>query len=65
MQVLSVKQAAAELGVTCPRIIQLITHGRLKATRLGREWMIAPKDLDGVRNRPTGRPPKARKGGAQ
>jgi hypothetical protein len=30
--------------------------------KLGREWLIDPKDLDAVKTRKPGRPRKARKG---
>jgi hypothetical protein len=33
----------------------------LKAMKVGREWLIDPKDLDAVKDRKVGRPRKARK----
>ena len=39
----------------------MIDSGRLKAVKLGREWMIDPKDLDAVKDRKVGRPRKATK----
>ena len=35
---------------------------RLKAIKIGREWLIDPKDLDAVKDRKVGRPRKARTG---
>jgi|HubBroStandDraft_6_1064221.scaffolds.fasta_scaffold2053169_2 excisionase family DNA binding protein len=50
--------AAAELGVSVRRVQALISAGRLRATQLGRDWLIAPRDLEAVRERKTGRPAK-------
>jgi len=51
-------QAAAELGVSRSRIYHLITAGRLRATKPGRDWQIRPAALDAVRERKPGRPKK-------
>jgi len=50
--------AAQELGVTGGRIRQMILRGQLRATKLGPVWMIRLCDLDRVRDRRPGRPPK-------
>lgn len=56
---LTVQQAADELRVDPSRVRRLIRDGRLKATRHGaRVYMIRRADLDAVRDRPPGRPPK-------
>jgi hypothetical protein len=34
----------------------------LKATKVGHDWLIDPKDLDAVKERKVGRPRKSRKG---
>ena len=39
----------------------MIDAGRLRAMKVGREWLIDPKDLDTVKDRKVGRPRKARK----
>ena len=39
----------------------MIDSGRLKASKVGREWLIDPKDLDAVKDRKVGRPRKSRK----
>ena len=39
----------------------MIDSGRLKAIKVGREWLIDPKDLDVVKDRKVGRPRKSRK----
>lgn len=55
---LSTAQAAAELGINAQRVRQLIAAGRLRATLVGGSYVINPADLDAVRHRPNGRPPK-------
>jgi excisionase family DNA binding protein len=55
---LTVKQAAGELGVSVPRVHQLIQEERLPAEKLGRDWIIESSDLEKVKDRPTGRPKK-------
>jgi excisionase family DNA binding protein len=57
---LTTKQAAARLGVTAPRVRQMILAGQLPAEKFGRELMIRESDLTLVKNRPAvGRPKKA------
>jgi excisionase family DNA binding protein len=53
--------AAAQLGVTPGRVRAMIAAGRLQATLAGRDWLIAPKALEAVRDRRPGRPPVTRK----
>lgn len=50
-------QAAAELGISARRVQALIAAGRLAAVKAGRDWLIDPRALASVRNRPNGRPP--------
>jgi hypothetical protein len=40
------------------RLEEMIAAKRLKAIKVGREWLIEPKDLEAVENRKVGRPPK-------
>ena len=47
-------EAATELGVSVRRVQALIRAGRLAATKAGRDWLIASKDLATVRERPPG-----------
>lgn len=56
---LTTAQAAARLGVTPWRVYALIRSGRLPASKWGRDWMIAEKDLERVKVRKPGRPRKA------
>jgi excisionase family DNA binding protein len=57
---LSVADAARELGLDESRVRVLIRTGRIKATRLGaRTWAIPPRALDPVRVRKPGRPPSS------
>ncbi len=55
---LTVKQVATKLGVSVPRVHQLIQEGRLPAEKLGRDWIIETSDLEKLKLRPTGRPKK-------
>ncbi len=55
---LTTRQAAAELGVTDSRVRQLIIDGKLPAQRFGRSHMIRRSDLKRVEVRNVGRPPK-------
>jgi excisionase family DNA binding protein len=51
-------QAAESLGVTQNRVLALISGGRLKADKIGMQWLIQPSALAAVRVRKTGRPKK-------
>lgn len=42
---LSVSQAAEQLGVTPSRVRALIKHGRLPASKNGREWVLREEDV--------------------
>jgi excisionase family DNA binding protein len=55
---LTTTEAAVTLGVTPQRIRALIAAGRLRAVKVGRDWLIRPPDLEAVRNRKPGRPRK-------
>jgi excisionase family DNA binding protein len=61
MKIIGTAEAARRLNVTQSRVRVLIDSGRLKAMKVGREWLIDPKDLDAVKERKVGRPRKARK----
>lgn len=60
---LTTREAAERLGVSMPRVRQMILSGDLPAEKFGRDLMIDEKDLALVADRPLGRPPakKARK----
>jgi excisionase family DNA binding protein len=54
---ISATEAGKRLGVTRPRVVQLINDGQLPAFKAGRDWLIDPKDLKLVEVRPgVGRP---------
>lgn len=59
-KLLSVKQAAAALGVNRQRVQQLIESKRLPAEKVGAFYVIREIDLELVRERKAGRPPKAK-----
>lgn len=62
MGLLTTKQAAERLGISIPRIHQLINEGRLPAEKIGRDYVIKEEDLELVGERKVGRPPKATTG---
>lgn len=43
----------------------MIDRGRLKAIKVGKVWLIDPKDLEAVKNRKVGRPLKRKKRGSE
>jgi len=57
---LSTTQAANILGVTVRGVQKMIEEGRLKALKIGRDYVISPNALDGITRQPAGRPPKAK-----
>ena len=59
-KLLSVKQTAAALGVNRQRVQQLIESKRLPAEKVGTYYVIREADLELVRERKAGRPPKAK-----
>jgi hypothetical protein len=36
----------------------MIEEGRLKALKIGRDYVISPRALEGITRQPAGRPPK-------
>lgn len=59
-KLLSVKQAAEILGVNRQRVQQLIESERLPARKVGSYYVICESDLELIRKRKTGRPPKVK-----
>jgi excisionase family DNA binding protein len=57
MQLVSIQEAAPQLGVGPRRVRALIKQGRLPARKIGSQWVV---ELDGVPARPPGRPIAAR-----
>ena len=49
-------QAAERLGIPPRRVRALITAGRLKAKKIGRDYLIDTRQLDKFTPRPSGRP---------
>ncbi|HEX8634862.1 MAG TPA: helix-turn-helix domain-containing protein [Pyrinomonadaceae bacterium] len=59
-KLLSVKQAAAALGVSRQRVQQLIESKRLPAEKVGAYYVVREADLELVQERKVGRPAKAK-----
>lgn len=55
---LTTKQAAEKLGVSVRRVQALITNGKLKAQKIGRDYMIDASTLDSLKKGKAGRPTK-------
>jgi excisionase family DNA binding protein len=54
--VVTLKEAAARLGVMPATLRQQIANGALQATKRGRDWWVTPAQLDAYRTRSLGRP---------
>lgn len=46
---MTLKQAAALLGVTPDTLRQAIARGALKAKKLGRDWIVTPGEVERYR----------------
>lgn len=55
-KLLTTAEAAAILGVTPRRVLNLVKYGRLPASRFGWVWLIKASDLKKFQKRPPGRP---------
>lgn len=56
---LTTQDVAERINKTQQRVIQMINEGKLKATRIGRDFLITEDDLSRIQlTRPTGRPKK-------
>lgn len=47
---MTLKEAAASLGVTPDNLRGAIARGTLKATKLGRDWIVTPKEVERYRH---------------
>jgi excisionase family DNA binding protein len=56
---ISTTDAAARLGITRQRVLQLIEGGRLPASLFANVYMIREADLKLIETRTPGRPPKS------
>jgi excisionase family DNA binding protein len=54
MALLNTKAAGERLGITPRRVAALIASGRLRAEKVGRDWVIEEADLARVAERPPG-----------
>lgn len=57
-KLLTTNQAAQELKVTSIRVRAMIRDGKLKAEKMGRDYLIKESDLELVKDRKPGRPAK-------
>jgi len=46
---MTLKEAAASLGVTPATLRQQIANGKLKATKVGRDWSVTPAAVEKYR----------------
>ena len=60
MALLTTAQAADRLNISESLVRRYCRDGRLKAQRIGRDWLIEESDLDQFQQKPrkAGRPPK-------
>jgi excisionase family DNA binding protein len=61
MKIISTTEAARRLNVSPSRIRAMIGSGCLKGMKVGKVWLIDPRDLEAVKVRKVGRPRLARK----
>lgn len=57
MSLITTIEAAKQLNVTPLRIRQLIQAKRLRAARIGRDWLVQSDDLEGYQRGTPGRKP--------
>jgi excisionase family DNA binding protein len=57
---LTINEAAKRRGVSRQAVQDLISRGRLKARRLGRQWLIHRLDLSAYKPDPGGRPKRTK-----
>jgi excisionase family DNA binding protein len=55
---ITTKECAEKLGVSVGRVQQLIADGRLPAVKVGNTNLVKESDVELVRERTNGRPPK-------
>jgi excisionase family DNA binding protein len=59
MKWLTTREAAEKLGISVRRVQAMVTQGRLPAEKFGRDYKIKETDLSHIKDRKTGRPPRA------
>lgn len=59
-KLLTTSEVAEILGVTRWRINKMIQNKRLKAELFGKFYLVKESDLEEVKDRKTGRPPKVK-----
>lgn len=59
MKLLTTQETATRLGVSRPRVYQLIAEGKLSAEKIGRDYLVEESSLENVKTYgKSGRPPK-------
>ncbi|MEJ7710509.1 MAG: helix-turn-helix domain-containing protein [Pyrinomonadaceae bacterium] len=58
-RLLTTEEVGGRLGVTATRVRAMIAAGRLPAQKFGPVYLVLESDLAIVKDRKTGRPPKA------
>jgi excisionase family DNA binding protein len=61
MNLLTIREAAFQLGISRRGMQKLCERGRVKHERIGRQIVIRQQDLDKIGERKPGRPRKAAK----
>lgn len=55
MPALTLEQAAASLGVADSTLRVQIRNGKLRATKVGRDWTVTPREVERYRRESQGR----------
>jgi excisionase family DNA binding protein len=55
-EIITTVEAGRRLGVTPQRIRQYIAEGRIRAQKVGRDYLVDAESVDEFRPRPTGNP---------
>jgi excisionase family DNA binding protein len=60
-KLLTTTEVAKRLAISAARVRQLIYAGRIPSVKIGNANVVDEKDLDMIRERNVGRPPKEKK----
>jgi len=59
-ELMTTAEAADRLGLTVRAVQKMIEAGRLRARKIGRDYLIEPHALGSIPKQAAGRPPKAK-----